>query len=71
MGGTLLLAPIPAAAGTATGKAVKAYRQPRPIGITAAMLLADTTDLGDAFRRWLGDRVATKRKAAEYLRLLK
>jgi len=50
---TLHLAPIPANAGPANGKAMKAYRPPKPLGITAAMLLNDATALGNAFRRRL------------------
>jgi len=71
MTGTLLLAPIPQTAGPVSRTTVKPYRPPRAIGMTAAGLLNDSTDLGNAFRKWLCNRPATKRKAAEYLRMLK
>lgn len=70
--GKLLLAPIPQGAGAPCTMTVsKPYQQPKELGITAAQLLSDDKELEQSFRKWLAGRPATKRKAAEYLHLLR
>jgi hypothetical protein len=69
---TLHLASIPATAGPVIGTRVKHCPPARnsSVKMTATMLLRDSTPLGESFHRWLASKPATKRKAAEYLRLI-